>query len=376
MGNWLSSAITAGAGLIGSMLGFGGQTDTNSTNLQAVRETNQAQRELAEYQYEKNLEQWHRENEYNSPSAQMSRLAQAGLNPHLVYGNGNAITPSAKSPTYEAPKLQAYHQDASALGVLGKGFAETVNNTVENYLKVQMQHAQLTQMQYQNEYTKQMTKNKGIEESILNVKQLGELLNNTDKEQKIAYQKLINEWYPKVAKATLENTEASTANLNATEDKIKADTQLAIAETAAQEAAASLNDAQRQVAYKLIEKYSKEIEGIAADIRLKNEQAAYYKMESLKAKFEADWIRQFGPGKNMIDSLFNSPTSFLYGVGRFFQSIGQFSNGIGLSIANGIGWNPRTNKIENPRSPVGLYLRGVSTMATGPAGSVTGFRLR
>ena len=36
----------------------------------------QAQKELMDYQ-----------NEYNSPKAQMSRLAAAGLNPNLVYGS-------------------------------------------------------------------------------------------------------------------------------------------------------------------------------------------------------------------------------------------------------------------------------------------------
>ena len=55
----------------------------------------QKQKELIDYQ-----------NEYNSPSAQMQRLAEAGLNPHLVYGSqapagisGNASAPSGAMPT-------------------------------------------------------------------------------------------------------------------------------------------------------------------------------------------------------------------------------------------------------------------------------------
>lgn len=34
------------------------------------------------------LSDWTMQNEYNHPSSQMARLRQAGLNPHLVYGNG------------------------------------------------------------------------------------------------------------------------------------------------------------------------------------------------------------------------------------------------------------------------------------------------
>lgn len=54
----------------------------------------QAQKELIDYQ-----------NQYNTPSAQMQRLSEAGMNPHLVYGSqapagvsGNASAPSGHSP--------------------------------------------------------------------------------------------------------------------------------------------------------------------------------------------------------------------------------------------------------------------------------------
>lgn len=40
------------------------------------------------------LEDWNRQNEYNSPYQQMQRLKAAGLNPNLVYGNGATATAS------------------------------------------------------------------------------------------------------------------------------------------------------------------------------------------------------------------------------------------------------------------------------------------
>lgn len=93
-----ASLITGGGSLLGSLLGFGSQERANKANLK-----------LAEYQYSKALEMWNRQNEYNLPKNQMSRLTDAGLNPNLVYGNGTVQgMTSAPAPQYHAPTLQAY----------------------------------------------------------------------------------------------------------------------------------------------------------------------------------------------------------------------------------------------------------------------------
>jgi hypothetical protein len=63
------------------------------------RRENQANRDwnlnLAKLQNSWNIDQWNRENAYNSPSSQMVRYKQAGLNPDLIYGQQNL---SAASP--------------------------------------------------------------------------------------------------------------------------------------------------------------------------------------------------------------------------------------------------------------------------------------
>lgn len=53
--------------------------------------------QLAEKQNQWNVEQWNRENAYNSPSAQMQRLKEAGLNPDMMMGGGISNT-STSSP--------------------------------------------------------------------------------------------------------------------------------------------------------------------------------------------------------------------------------------------------------------------------------------
>lgn len=98
--------VSAAGSVLGNVLGFGSQQATNKANMK-----------LAQYQYEKNLEMWNRQNEYNSPMAQMQRLKDAGLNPNMVYGNGSAANQASNAPSYEAPRLQAY----TNFGDLGAG---------------------------------------------------------------------------------------------------------------------------------------------------------------------------------------------------------------------------------------------------------------
>lgn len=74
---------------------------------QNTQDTIRANRELAEYSYDKDLEMWNLENQYNSPAQQMARLAAAGLNPNLVYGNGSVSGNTTTSgPRYKAPHLE------------------------------------------------------------------------------------------------------------------------------------------------------------------------------------------------------------------------------------------------------------------------------
>lgn len=85
-------------------------------NTISVAQTTKKQRKWAEAQYDKQrqhaLDDWSTQNAYNSPAAQMQRLKEAGLNPHLVYGNGADAT-SGQMPRQsdtgsydaEAPKM-------------------------------------------------------------------------------------------------------------------------------------------------------------------------------------------------------------------------------------------------------------------------------
>lgn len=59
------------------------------------------QKQLMDYQNAANVQNWQRENSYNSPAAQMQRLKAAGLNPNLVYQSGAQNTSgSIESPQF------------------------------------------------------------------------------------------------------------------------------------------------------------------------------------------------------------------------------------------------------------------------------------
>lgn len=68
--------------------------------------TNKANKKLAEYQYGKQLEMWNMSNEYNSPANQMKRYKEAGLNPNLIYSQGNPGNTATTMPQYQAPRVQ------------------------------------------------------------------------------------------------------------------------------------------------------------------------------------------------------------------------------------------------------------------------------
>lgn len=100
----LIPAIAAGAGLLGNVL-------NNNAQSKANQQSQEWQEKMYGIQRADALADWNRQNEYNSPEAQMKRLTSAGLNPNLVYGSGSAVQPSqairSSSPgSYQAKPMQ------------------------------------------------------------------------------------------------------------------------------------------------------------------------------------------------------------------------------------------------------------------------------
>lgn len=118
---------------IGSLIGAAGQNANITKQIHAQQEENQKNREynlmLAQQQNAWNVEQWERENEYNSPVNQMSRLKAAGINPNLAYSNGvSNLAAASPEMTSGAPSSPV---DMSALGqraTLGQAIQMALTN--------------------------------------------------------------------------------------------------------------------------------------------------------------------------------------------------------------------------------------------------------
>lgn len=109
------------------------------------RDTNIANMDMAQWQYQAALEQWQRENEYNSPAAQMQRYMDAGLNPNLIYGQQNlsAGSPQPSAPTVQAPKMMNTRtQRAMAKLNAVTGAAQAIMSTLGEFQTLQQKAAQ------------------------------------------------------------------------------------------------------------------------------------------------------------------------------------------------------------------------------------------
>lgn len=94
-GNVASPFIGGATSLFAGIRSSKQQQKIIAKQIEAQRKENEAQRRynlmLAEKQNKWNIEQWQRNNDYNTPSAVMSRLRSAGINPHMYYSKGNAM---------------------------------------------------------------------------------------------------------------------------------------------------------------------------------------------------------------------------------------------------------------------------------------------
>lgn len=95
MGLWDANTTSSVAGAV----------ITSGANIYMNDQNNKANERMQQQQNAWNLEQWKRNNEYNSPANQMLRLKQAGLNPDLMYQQGTTgISSSPAQGSNPIPK--------------------------------------------------------------------------------------------------------------------------------------------------------------------------------------------------------------------------------------------------------------------------------
>lgn len=83
-------------------------------------------KKLMNIAYEKDLENWRRQNEYNTPAAQRKRFEDAGLNVALMYGTGSASSGNASD--YPKAPMVPPQELMSVYGNLGSDFMDAYAN--------------------------------------------------------------------------------------------------------------------------------------------------------------------------------------------------------------------------------------------------------
>ena len=147
-----TAAIGLGSSILNSA--FGWLTGSNSAKKQF-----EYQRQLNQEAFQHDVDMWNRQNEYNTPSAQMERLQAAGLNPNLVYGNGGATNTASG-----APSMNAGH--APDVANARQAAASMANQGFQTALNLQLQQAQTRNIDADTTLKNQTSELTGVERQI------------------------------------------------------------------------------------------------------------------------------------------------------------------------------------------------------------------
>ncbi len=132
----MSDWYTLGGYAAGAAGGIIGTAINNYNQRKMARESMQWQQQENERAFQRDVQMWNMQNQYNSPEAQRKRLEDAGFNPQLAFGNGiqGSIGNADSSPKYNpaqaiTPDLQPYN--------LGTG--SDISNIIQQGLLLQQQ---------------------------------------------------------------------------------------------------------------------------------------------------------------------------------------------------------------------------------------------
>lgn len=133
LGTLIPALVSGGIGLLGSAISgrasANAQAQANRQNLALARE---------QMAWQENM--WQKENDYNSPAAQMKRIQEAGLNPALMYSQGN-VGNAGSVGSYSNPNIEPVNP-ASGVGQA----VSALGSIPMQYLQLKMMEAQVNKV--------------------------------------------------------------------------------------------------------------------------------------------------------------------------------------------------------------------------------------
>lgn len=269
--------IGAGASLIGNIVGSTQQHSNIDKQIAAQREENQKNRDwnkaMAEQANKWSIEQWNRENAYNTPANVMARLRAGGVNPDLFYSNSGQNL-SAASPNV-TPTPSSDPVDVSALGS-----KMTVGDITNNVVSQALASAQIEKLKADTVKTGQETENLKIEGTILSADALTRAAQN---EQALEIGKStiyvnhsianLNHKEAELASAKISEVAANTKLLYQKADEVKANIRNINANTASVRFGMMMRSKEFR---QRVAEFQEQIRVNDSSIRLNYEQAATY----------------------------------------------------------------------------------------------------
>jgi len=175
----ISAAIAGSASLVGQGLNALFQGKMN-------KRAERFSREIYSKQRADSLSDWHMNNAYNDPSAQMSRLSNAGLNPNLVYGNGaDAQSGGAPKPvTSHQPNFKAPNVDMSSVVQTALTAKQLQSNIARTDAETELIKSRTVTQNWENDLNRSI----GIEDMTTRYKNASEQIEVNSKRANSEYQ--------------------------------------------------------------------------------------------------------------------------------------------------------------------------------------------
>lgn len=130
--------IGAGTNLIGGLINANQQDRQNQHSMMFSQQ-------MYNRQYLDSIALWHMQNNYNSPQRQMQRYQEAGLNPHLIYGQGAGAGNAGSIPTPSVTPAQFRSSN------FGDSIAAAGNSYMNAIYDLEIKKAQADNLKSQND---------------------------------------------------------------------------------------------------------------------------------------------------------------------------------------------------------------------------------
>lgn len=264
----LSQIVSSAGGIVGGLVGGIG------SRRRAGRQFRH-NKKLAEYSFDRQKEMWEyafdKEAAYNSPLAQMGRMKEAGINPHMGFAGGSAQN------TQTAGALPQYNQEANDVGPSG---GEIFGGLIQNFLNHQMA---LTQLRKDKAQARQEEANADILEEGLSTKKRTE------------WERTQNEYNRTKQEGRMRYGDRGKGMLSRYEEGIDLDNQIKGLQT-------------------LVMKSQKALNEITASNLITNDQLVEIQTQVAKAQFDflkTDWFKELPPS---IKAVFMALASKMAGL--------------------------------------------------------------